>query len=220
MYSLIKPVCAFCFCILFLAFSVNAETQYVSDEMHITFRSGPGGDRKIIKLLVSDQAVEVMQKEGEWALVRLPDGKEGWVLHRYLTTKEPCDAVLARLQSKHANLGDRTEALDEENNALKKKNETLTADLKGTQAELDKTRNAFEALKKESAAYLELKARHKKTSAALSEQTKRADTLENQLNTLTKNHSIIWFLSGAGILVLGVATGLISRPKKRRSSLL
>lgn len=216
----IKLVGVSCLCLLLLAVSVGAETQYVSDEMHITFRSGPGGDRKIIKLLVSDQAVEVMQKEGEWAHVRLPDGKEGWVLHRYLTTKEPCDDVLARLQSNHANLETRADALEAENNAFKKKNETLAADLKTTQTELAKIRDAFEDLKKESAGYLELKARHKQTATRLSEQTERAEALEAELTSLSTNHSIKWFLSGAGILVLGVAMGLISRPKKRRSSLL
>lgn len=216
----IKPVFVFCLCLLLLAVSARAETQYVSDEMHITFRSGPGGDRKIIKLLVSDQAVDVMQQEGDWALVRLPDGREGWVLHRYLTTKEPCDNVLARLQADHEGLAKRTDALERENDALKKNNETLAAGLKNTQTELAETQGAFEALKKESAAYLELKASHKKTAARLSEQTERADTLEAELTALSNNHSIKWFLSGAGILVLGVVLGLISRPKKRKSSLL
>ncbi|MCG6910351.1 MAG: TIGR04211 family SH3 domain-containing protein [Deltaproteobacteria bacterium] len=188
--------------------------------MHITFRSGPGNDRKIIKLLVSDQAVEVMKKENEWALVRLPDGREGWVLHRYLTTKEPCDTVLARLQSEHATMLSRADTLEEENDALKKKNATLTANLQATREERDKTNKAFGDLKKESAAYLELKSKYEKTAASLSKQNKRADALEDELTTLSNNHSIKWFLSGAGILILGVVMGLISRPKKQRSSLL
>ncbi len=43
--------------IILVAFPVCAETNYVNDEMHITFRSGPATDRKIIKLLVSGQAL-------------------------------------------------------------------------------------------------------------------------------------------------------------------
>ena len=216
----IKHIGIVCFCTIVLSVSAYAETQYVSDQMHLTFRSGPGGDRKIIKLLVSGQPLEVLQKEGEWAQVRRPNGKEGWVLHRYLTTAEPCDMVFERLSSKHATLTERADALNQENNTLKNKNEALTATLRSTQAELEKTRNAFDVLTKESAAYLELKTKHKKTTVRLSGQTQRADDLENELAQITNNHNIKWFLSGAGILVLGVILGLISRSKNRSQSLL
>ena len=204
--------------IILVALPVGAETNYVSDEMHITFRSGPASDRKIIKLLVSGQVLEVLQKEGDWALVRLSDGKEGWVLHRYLTASEPCDMVLERLIAKHTTLVARADDLDKENDSIKARNKTLAADLQSTQADLKKFQTLFKDLKKESAAYLELKANHQKATTQLSEQTKRVDDLENEVARVSNNFKL--FLSGAGILVLGLILGLISRPQKQRSSLL
>ena len=204
--------------IILAAFPVFAETNYVSDEMHITFRSGPAADRKIIKLLVSGQPLEVLQKEGEWVMVRLPDGKEGWVLHRYLTAAEPCDMVLERLSAQHATLTARADILEKENESLKTRNKTLSTDLASTQVDLTKTQKAFNNLKKESAAYLELKAEHQKMNARLSAQTKQVDDLENELARTSNNYKM--FLTGAGILVLGLVLGLLSRPKQRRSSLL
>jgi len=214
----IKYIGLFLLCVILAAFPASAETNYVSDEMHITFRSGPATDRKIIKLLVSGQALDVQQKEGEWAQVRLPGGKEGWVLHRYLTAEEPCDMVLARLRSPHAALTTLAEALDKENNELKSSNKTLTASLQTTQTDLSKTQKAHNNLKKESTTYLELKAVHQKSTTRLAEQTERVDSLENELARVKSNYKM--FLTGAGILVLGLIIGLLSRQKKNRSSLL
>ena len=214
----IKYIGLFLLCVILAAFSASAETNFVSDEMHITFRSGPASDRKIIKLLVSGQGLEVLQKEGEWAQVRLPDGKEGWVLHRYLTVEEPCDMVLARLRSQHATLAARADVLGEENNELKSSNKTLTSDLQTTQTDLAKTQKALNNLKKESTTYLELKAVHQKSTTRLAEQSERVDALENQLARVKNNYKM--FLTGAAILVLGLIIGVLSRPKKKRSSLL
>ena len=108
----IKHIGFFLLGVILAAFPAFAETSYVNDEMHITFRSGPASDRKIIKLLVLGQPLEVVLKEGEWAMVRLPDGKEGWVLHRYLTAAEPCDMVLERLSANHTALTARADSLD------------------------------------------------------------------------------------------------------------
>ncbi|MEN8244730.1 MAG: TIGR04211 family SH3 domain-containing protein [Thermodesulfobacteriota bacterium] len=214
----IKYIGLFLLCVILTAFPASAETNYVSDEMHITFRSGPATDRKIIKLLVSGQGLEVLQKEGEWAQVRLPDGKEGWVLHRYLTAEEPCDMVLAHLRSKHAALAARADILDKENNELNSSNKTLTADLQTTQTDLAKTQKALNNLKEESTTYLELKAVHQKSTTRLAEQSERVDGLENELARVKNNYTM--FLTGAGILALGLIIGVLSRPKKKRSSLL
>ena len=214
----IKYIGLFLLCVILTALPASAETNYVSDEMHITFRSGPASDRKIVKLLVSGQAVEVLQKEGEWALVRLPDGKEGWVLHRYLTPEEPCDMVLERLSANHVALTARADILDQENSSLKSRNKTLAGDLQATQADLQKTQKALSSLKKESATYLALKSEHQKATTRLTEQTRRVDELENELASATNNYKM--FLTGAGILVLGLVIGLLSRSQKRKSSLL
>ena len=213
-----KHIGIFLLGIILTAFPALAETNYVSDEMHITFRSGPATDRKIIKLLFTGQPLEVLQKEGEWAMVRLPDGKEGWVLHRYLTPEEPCDMVLERLRSNHADLAARTNVLEKENNELKSSNKTLTTDLQTTQADLEQTKKSLSNLKEDSATYLELKSEHKKAATQLAEQTKRVIELENELARTTNNYKM--FITGACILVLGLIIGLLSRPKKKRSSLL
>jgi len=63
-----------------------------------------------------------------------------------------------------------------------------------------------------------LKAVHQKSTTRLAEQTERVDSLENELARAKNNYKM--FLTGAGILVLGLIIGVLTRPKKKRSSLL
>lgn len=205
---------------LMLFVEAHAQTMYVSDTMKITFRSGPGNDRKITSLLSTGQRVEVIQPSGEWVLVRLADGKEGWVLNRYLTAKVPCGIEIETLRQEHQNLNATTTVLKEENDALKTDKNDLSRNLAATQSELATIRTRFDTLKKESVHFIELKANYEKATLALANQKKRADRLDRELNDALKSRHIKWFLSGTGVLLLGMILGFSSKREKRRSSLL
>jgi SH3 domain protein len=205
-------------CILFSA-SVNAESMYVTDKMKITFRTGPGNDRKIISLLDSGQEVEVVEPQGDWARVMLPDGKEGWVLARYLSDKTPCRIEIESLRRDFQELKMQTAKLDNENSRLKIDREQLTTALKKTELDLKNTKKNYAKLIKESAHFLELKATHEKTVASLSRQTKRVAELDETLSKYLKNQTIKWFLAGGGVLILGFIIGFISKRQKRQSLL-
>ena len=76
------------------------------------------------------------------------------------------------------------DVLDKENDSLTSRNKSLAADLHTTQVDLAKTQKAFNDLKKESSAYLELKAEHQKAAARLAEQTERADDKFEELHVI------------------------------------
>ena len=204
----------------FAATMVHAETRYVTDKMHITFRTGPGNDRKIISLFNSDQPVTILQSEGEWAEVRLPNGKEGWVLQQYLSAEVPCRIRIQDVSSSLESLKKELNVVQTAYQQLDAEKTSLEKDLKDSRQELAKTKQSYEKLKKEAAGFLELKARHDKTVERLSLQTQKANTLEKDLNRLLKKKYIRWFLGGAGVLLLGFVLGFSSKKQKRHSSLL
>ena len=208
---------------LVLSFSgpaVYAQQMFVKEMMKITMRTGPGNDHKILALVSTGQPVEVMQKGDEWTLVRLSTGKEGWVLSRFLTQEEPSSISLLKLTQKHDALVAKFTSLAEENNRLKETVQRLTAEVqKGTKA-LKGLQKEYDTLKSGSAEYLKLKTTHQKTASQLSEQTKRADKVEGELAKLLRSQNIKWFLSGAGVLLLGFIIGYSSKRQRRRSSLL
>ncbi len=128
--------------LLFCLFSasVYGETMYVSDVLKLTLRTGPSIENKIISVIDSGQMMEVIKFGDEWSQVRLPNGKEGWVLSRYLTTNETNNVKLERLETKHKNLMIQAAELLEENNRLKAENQKLSTEFKASQKQLDKTR--------------------------------------------------------------------------------
>jgi len=208
------------FFIVLFSTVVQAETMYISDIIKITVRTGPGIDRKIIAMIKSGERVEVLKPEKEWSFVRITNGKEGWVLSRFLKSKEPDGLVLDRYIKKHSALKNQAVSLIEENNVYKKENNKLNSELKTNKEMSDKIKSSYETLKKESAEFLELKSNYKKTSSKLIEQTKKAEKLEKELTKLLLHQNIKWFLSGAGVLLLGFVIGFSTKRQRSRSSLL
>jgi SH3 domain protein len=199
--------------------SVYGETMYVSDILKLTLRTGPSIENKIIAVIESGQMMEVIQFGDEWSQVRLPSGKEGWVLSRYLTTDETNNIKLERLETMHNNLTIQAAELLEENNRLKTENTRLSTEFKAGQKELVKTKDDYEALKAESAEFLTLKANYNRAASQLAEQTARAKQLEEQLSSLEMNTYIKWFLAGSGVLIVGFLIGFSTKRQRRRPSL-
>ncbi len=198
---------------------VYAEDRYVIDNLQITFRTGPGNDRKIISLLNSDQKVEILEPSGDWVKVRLQNGKEGWVLQRYLTSETPCRTRITMANQSIIQLENELDAAQKTNQQILADKEKINQELKRTQQELTKKTTAYATLKKGAAGYLELKDRHQKSNARLTEQTQKANELYLELNTIRKKKYVRWFLGGAGVLLLGFILGFSSKKQKRRSSL-
>lgn len=220
MRPIMKGLCIIGMCLVLFSTPVLAENKYVNDTMKITMRTGPANDRKIISLLGIGQKVKVLRKGDEWTLVRLTNGKEGWVISRFLTDKIPSNIELKVLKSKHKALMAKAATMQEENSSLKAENKKLSTKLAAGRKKLQKTSNDYEALKRESKEFLELQSKFKASSSKLAKQTIKADKFEDELTKLLWNQNIKWFLSGAGVLILGFIIGFSTKRQRRRSSLL
>ena len=207
-------------CILLMVSICGAETRYISEDFEITMRTGPGADRKIISLIPSGREVELISEGDEWSQVRLSNGKDGWVLTRYLTQALPTALKLERLERKHAELIEQNNELKERTSELSSGNRTVGSELKKTQDELNKTQTAYEALKKESAEFLKFKATYEKNVKELKEMRTKADKFESEFNKLANNQLYEGFLYGGGLVFLGLIIGFILKKPKRRSGLM
>jgi SH3 domain protein len=199
--------------------SVYGETMYVSDILKLTLRTGPSIENKIIAVIESGQKMEVIKFGDEWSQVQLPDGKEGWVLSRYLTPDETNGIKLQRLEAMHKNLMLQAAELLEENNSLKTNNTRLSSKLEASEKQLVKTQTDYEALKAEAAEFLTLKADYNHAASQLAEQTAKAKKLEEQLSSLAMNAYIKWFLAGSGVLIIGFIIGFSTKRQRRRPAL-
>jgi SH3 domain protein len=206
--------------LLLLPAGSKAETVYVSEECEITIRTGPGTDRKIISLAKSGKALEILEKGEEWSMVRIANGKEGWVLTRYLTSSQPSALVLERVRQDY-------EVLAAKYKELKERFDKLDAQKKATDADLSQNRRnqaelsaAYETLKKESSDFLNLKQRSQEMTAELEAEKIRSAKLDEENLQMKRNSIIQWVLTGGGIMLAGFFIGLFSSSRRKpRSSL-
>ena len=168
--------------------AARAATAYVIDEVKLPFRSGPGTDRKIVDIITTGDRVEILEDGEEWVMVRLRDGKEGWVLKRYLSAQKPAKIVLEELQQSHARLSASAEDIETQNEALKAENAQLKASLE------DKTK-----------ALADLTRRYNELEEA------------SEASNFQMRKYLIFFFSGAGILFIGILLGLVMKRQRRKS---
>ena len=208
-------VCVMCFSAVGFA-----ETRYVTDLLKLPLRTGPSTEYKILALVESGQRLEVVEPGENWSMVRLDNGKEGYVLNRYLVTQPTSAVRLEQLQSKHAVLKQQADALIEENNRFKEENETFKTTLDSNEKALKKLDTDYKDLKASAAEFLSLKKKYQEVSTKLAEQTKRANALDKELSGLEMNQYIKWFLAGSGVLLVGFIIGFSAKRGRRRPSLM
>ncbi len=220
MHSLIKTSLTLIFFWAALTAPASAENKYVNEKFELPMRTGPGIDRKIIALIPGGAQVEMIKHGDEWSEVSLANGKQGYVLTRYLTDELPASLVLERLQHKHAGLQSKNEELQARANELTAENKQLKETLSVTQSELSGLSTEHEILREGSGEYLSLKEKYDQVVKDLNETRSKADTFESEVNKLSHKEFTDGMLYGGGILVFGVVLGLIFKRPRRKPSLI
>lgn len=209
----------FGFMSVFFAKPIQADTMYVIDVLKLRLWDSTGPGRTFEKVIVSGMAVEVIGTDGAWSQVRTRDGHAGWVQSRFLSSRATSNIKLARLERKHKALTIQNSVLLEENAKLKSENKTLGKDHDQVAKTFNEISQAYESLKSESAGYLKLKEDYQNATAKLDRRNNKIKDLEKELESYKTNHTVRWFLTGAGVLMGGFIFGFSIRPKRRRSLL-
>ncbi|WP_419661218.1 conserved uncharacterized SH3 domain protein [Desulfosarcina variabilis str. Montpellier] len=195
-----------------------AETVYVSEDFEITMRTGPGNERKIISLIQSGKALEMLEKGNEWSMVRTTTGKEGWVLSRYITERQPCAMVLDRIRQDYDVLAAQFKDIKTQYEELLAQKRVVDQDLSQTQDDRDEINQAYTSLKKEAAEYLKLKKRHQLITAELETEKTRSAKLDDENMQMKRSRIIQWVLTGGGIMLVGFFIGLFSSSRRKPRS--
>lgn len=196
-----------------------AQTRYITDELRVPLRSGPGNQFRIIDAgLTSGTALTVIEANtnAEFSQVRLEDGREGYLRHQYLQPNQGAKQKLAALEKRYASLRQNSDEQSKTLNDLKqqlKKSERSEQQLSQKNAQLSQE---LERIKSVSAQSLTLADRNEellKESLALK---REKEALELETLRLEDNQSQRWYLYGAGTVLSGVFLGLLLPMLKRR----
>jgi SH3 domain protein len=220
-FFLLSGLLLACSALVFRAEAVYAATRYVTPSAEVVVRTGQGNEYKIIGMVKDGAAVDLLQESDAYAMVRLPDGREGWMLTRFLSADAPPSAVVASLRAENEKMKQRemeqTQQVDEISATLKKAESELASIL----TERDQIRTEFQNLQEDTADVILIKEDMLKATGENELLHQEIAAVKEENNKLNKDKSINWFLAGGGVLLVGTFIGrLSSASRKRKSSLL
>jgi SH3 domain protein len=206
--------------VLFLSLTITAEatTLYVSEIRELSIRTGPGSEHKIASFVSTGQPLTVLETSGDWTRIQTSQGKEGWILTRFLKKEAPSQMAVYELEKKHQQVITEKTNLASENEELKAKHKSIETELAAAKEAVSRLETQYEKLKKDSTEVLSIKAQAQESVEALAKEKERADKFENDYALLNYEQRIKWFLSGAGVLLLGFIIGFSTKSSRRRSS--
>jgi SH3 domain protein len=201
-----------------------AEKAYVIDSLKITLRTGPSLENRVIANLSSGQPVEVLDLQGDWSQVRLLENgersEEGWVLSRYLITRQPWKMRANALIKENVQLKKTLTALENKSSEAVRREQELATRLQKTAMSLNKVEKEHQSLKNRSADYLKLEAKYKATQSKLTTIQREFEGITEKYKRLRSSQRNKWYMTGAGVLLSGLIVGLVlgRQQRKRRSS--
>ena len=198
----------------------TADTLYVSDTtLEANLRSGTSQDNRIIGMLRPGTKVTLTSEQDGWAKVTLEDGRTGWILRRYLSERPPWRETAERLQKENEQLRTKLNTVRTDYQRMMQKSTELQKQMDSQQGELLSAQSDYEELKKSSTNYLNLKMAYENLQNEARQTKAKLDELEKGYGKLKTSRALRWFLSGAGVLILGWIIGSsMARVKRRRSS--
>ena len=161
-------------------------------------------------MLRSGTPVEVLEKDKDsgYSLVRA-QGKEGWVLSRYLM-KGPvprdqlvaAEKKLAELELENRKLMTAMQSLKSEKGEIEKANSSMDADYRKVSQELAE-------IKRTASSALVIDSENKDLKSRLVALERNLQTLQQENESLKDRTARDWFMLGAGVLLIGILVGLV-----------
>ena len=200
--------------------ALSAQPRYIKPSSEVAVRRGQGVDYKIIAMVKDGTGVELLEENDAYARIRLQNGKEGWMLKRFLSASPPLVEVVATLRTEKV-------ALEQREQELMQNLEEISSTLSQTRSELDSTLSErdriwadFQTLQRETEDVVNTKNELMTTKKENQQLAQELSSVQRERERLEKNSAIKWFLAGGGVLLLGmVIGGTMAGKSKRKSSL-
>jgi SH3 domain protein len=90
--------------VLLLPATTAAETAYVIDRLLLGVHESRELNSAIIKVLPTATALEILERDGDFARIRTPDGVTGWTDASYLMSEKPAQLLVAELDARRQEL--------------------------------------------------------------------------------------------------------------------
>lgn len=208
--------------LLALAVPALGKTLYVTDSFKITMRSGESTGHKIVRMLPSGAALEVVRQNADTGYTQVrAEGQEGYVLTRQLMDQPSArDQVkiltgrLRELEEAPGKLSSKLATLEREHQELQNAHDELTS----AKEQLDQE---LQSIRRTAADAMRINEERNELRKTVANLTREREELKQQNRDLGNQTAQRWFMIGAGVIILGIVLGLILphlRFQRRKSS--
>lgn len=205
---------------LFVSAGASAQTEFVSDELEVTLRTGPSTQNAIVRILKSGTPLNVLEKDSDsgYARVTTNAGTEGWVLMRFMSSQP---VARDRIVVVERRLQEARQAADNARQELAELKDELT----GSQQRLGDSESANSDLAKElndirsaSANAVSLRDQNKTLRQRVVDFERQTDELQMENRELRSRDTREGMVIGAAVFLLGMLVSVILprlKPKRR-----
>lgn len=194
--------------------------RYVTDQLKLESRTGPGTSNRIVRMLESGTRVQELEERDGWSRVRLPDSAEAWILTRYLMDEAPPRERLQDALAQIERIGDELGSRNTQINALQAEAEALREDRDSFASKLEAVVQELDTLKQTASSAVALQEQNRALTEQTAAATQKYDLLHENYLLLRDERGRDWFLAGAGVLLVGLILGIVIpriRWRRRRS---
>lgn len=191
--------------------ALAADTMYVTDVFEVTMRSGTSTANSIVRMLQSGEAVTVLERDlvSKYSLVQSSDGKQGYVISRFLEDQPSARERLAALETRFEQQSQRVETqqarIAELDQALEQEqadNQTLASTLRASEQELAEVRSAAQDT-------LNIVEQNKRLQSVVDELRQEKTALTEANSELGDSTRQDWFVRGGAVSLIAFLVGIV-----------
>lgn len=124
--------------LLVVALPAAAEQAWVRGEVRLNLRSGAGNQYRILGVIKTGDAVQVLERGENWTKIRTGEGEEGWIPGGYLDAQPPPTIRLGQLESEVERLSTALEKSEVQTTRLRQRSDELTTTDAEQKAEIER----------------------------------------------------------------------------------
>lgn len=193
--------------LLMVSSLATAATRYVSDELSINMRRGPGTGYRISELLSAGDRLTTLSEANGWTQVRTAEGSTGYVLTRFLSEQAAARTRIATMQEQTGQFQEENEQLKQQLEEVRSGSQELT-DTKATlQSENEDLKQRLQQLRETSADAVRISDENEKFREELLSMRSDNERLRHENAALQSRRDGMKI--GALIMIGGILIGLV-----------
>ena len=199
--------------------AATAATRYVSDELSINMRRGPGTGYRISELLNAGERLNTLSEANGWTQVRTSDGTTGYVLTRFLSEQPAARTRIASMQEQTEQFKTENEELKQQLEEVRSGSQELTETKSALQSENEDLKQRLQQLRETSADAVRISNENEKFREELLSMRSDNERLRHENAALQSRRDGMKI--GALIMIGGIIVGLVLplfRRKRKGSS--